>query len=408
MLRPNHCFGRTSLKLFSKSRRTFFTRLVSNLVSRQLPQHEAKAHKIQPQEDLNSTSNSHNPKIVADIPVNGMKPTSAELTIIRAHWDSHSSALSLQTGRFSKTSLCATHGILGRDLRRLDGIHNKLPVILVRDSVLLVALDYLRAIIKHDALLLLESTDMQERVNQHSFLIDLKLRMDQPFEFQILEAMLQRVLADRQEELDKVVPLVEATLASLEKHVHWDKLLSLLNCKRRVQALEERVDALRDCIRELLESDADMSNMYLTDKALYTNNDYDGDFIIRRRPETAHEEVELLLESYLQTAEELARHAHLLSSNISSTEDIVNIGLIGQRNDLLLLELKLGIGTFAASMGGLGTSALGMNLVNGFEGIPGTFFVVIGFLTAVSASAFAVTWRMMLRVLRRSAASHCK
>ena len=225
-------------------------------------------------------------------------------------------------------------------------------MILVRDSVLLVALDYLRAIVKHDALLLLESNDMQERVNQHSFLIDLKLRMDQPFEFQILEAMLQRVLADRQEELDKVVPLVEATLASLEKHVHWDKLLSLLNCKRRVQVLEERVNALRDCIRELLESDADMSNMYLTDKALYPNNDYDGDFIIRHRPETAHEEVELLLESYLKTAEELARHAHLLSSNISSTEDIVNIGLIGQRNDLLLLELKLGIGTFAASMGG--------------------------------------------------------
>lgn len=408
MLRPDHCFRRTGLKLFSRSRRAFLTRLVSNLVSKQLPHGESKGHNIQSQEEPNAMSGSHNPRTIADIPSNGLKPTSAELTIIRAHWDNHSSALSLQTGRFSKTSLCAAHGILGRDLRRLDGIHNKLPVILVRDGVLLVALDYLRAIVKHDDLLLLESTDMQERVSQHSFLIDLKLRMDQPFEFQVLEAMLQRVLADRQDELDKVVPRVEATLASLEKHVHWDKLLSLLNCKRRVQALEERVNALRDCIRELLESDADMSNMYLTDKAIYTSNDYDSDFIARHRPETAHEEVELLLESYLKTAEELARHAHLLSSNISSTEDTVNIGLIGQRNDLLLLELKLGIGTFAASMGGLGTSALGMNLVNGFEGIPGTFFVVIGFLTAVSASAFAVAWRMMLRVLRRSAASTCK
>jgi hypothetical protein len=144
------------------------------LASQQLPQNESKTHKIQHQEESNSVPSSSNPTIVADTPVNGMKPTSAELTIIRAHWDCHSSALSLQTGRFSKTSLCAAHGILGRDLRRLDGIHNKLPVILVRDSVLLVALDYLRAIIKHDALLLLESTDMQERVNQHSFLIDLK------------------------------------------------------------------------------------------------------------------------------------------------------------------------------------------------------------------------------------------
>src|ERR1700733_13147595 len=148
MLRPNHCLNRASLKLFPKSRQAFFTRLVSNLASKQLPQSKPTMHKIQLQEESNAVPSSQTPRISADMPVNGLKPTSAELTIIRAHWDSHSSALSLQMGRFSKTSLCAAHGILGRDLRRLDGIHNKLPVILVRDSALLVALDYLRAIVK--------------------------------------------------------------------------------------------------------------------------------------------------------------------------------------------------------------------------------------------------------------------
>jgi magnesium transporter len=60
-----------------------------------------------------------------------------------------------------------------------------------------------------------------------------------------------------------------------------------------------------------------------------------------------HEEVELMLESYLKTAEELASRTQVLASNMSSTEDIVNISLMGQRNEMLLLELRLGIGTFA-------------------------------------------------------------
>lgn len=332
-------------------------------------------------------------KTIADIRVTVPMTAKNELTLICAEL-APNGTLSLRSGRFSKPALCSAHGLLPRDLRRLDGTlaANQLPVILVRQSALLVNLEFLRAIVKHDGVLLLESSEMHERVAQHAFLIDLRVRSDSPFEFQVLEAMLQCILQSQQTSLDTIATVIEENLQSLERHVHWDRLRILLECKKRARSLQERISGMRDCIAELLESDADMSNMYLTDK----QRQHHG------RPIAAHEEVELLLESYLKTAEELASRVQLLAANIESTEDIVNIGLVGQRNDLLLLELKLGIGTFAASMGGLGASILGMNVANGVEHMPGAFAAVVAALSVVGLTAFAVAWRRMLAVLRRS------
>jgi hypothetical protein len=86
---------------------------------------------------------------------------------------------------------------------------------------------------------------------------------------------------------------------------------------------------------------------------------------------------------------------------MQSTEDIVNIGLVGQRNELLLLELKLGIGTFAASMGGFGASVLGMNLPNHMEHSPYAFGVVLSTLLAGAGTTFAFTWRRLMMLIKK-------
>jgi len=86
---------------------------------------------------------------------------------------------------------------------------------------------------------------------------------------------------------------------------------------------------------------------------------------------------------------------------MQSTEDIVNIGLVGQRNELLLLELKLGIGTFAASMGGFGASVLGMNIPNHMEHNQIAFAAVLTGLLAVAGTTFAVTWRRLMMLVKK-------
>jgi magnesium transporter len=305
--------------------------------------------------------------------------------------------LQVKSGKFPKLSLCMALGLQARDLRKLDGtLKDQLPSILVRESALLINCEYIKAVIKFDGVILFESTEIEERIKQHQFLLDLqsKLRSNPsgPLEFTVIETILQTILQSLQDELDKLAPGVENHLQILEKFVHWDKLKIMLDCKKRVCLFTDRINSIKNCISEVLESDIDMSEMYLTAKKVS---------LAQPRPISAHQEVELLLETYLKIAEEISGRAKRLSNIINSTEDVVNIGLVSQRNELLLLELKLGIGTFAASMGGFGASILGMNLMNGMESSETAFLTVLSGILATATVAFVASWRRMLRLIKK-------
>lgn len=318
-------------------------------------------------------------------------------------------------GRFLKSTLCASHGLLPRDLRKLDGtLRNQLPAILVRHSAILVNLDPIKAIIRSDRVVLFEGLEMQDRLHQHDFVLELQGRLQErevvsaagalPFELQVLEIMLQRTLQVLQDEFAAMLPMVEEHLRAVQAHVHWERLRVLLECKRTVRIFQERVQSVRNCLAELLDSDDDMAGMYLSEKQQQQRQPIKDNVSsdAMQRPISAHEEVELMLESYLKIAEEILSQVQVLGSDMAGTEDIVNIGLVGQRNELLLLELKMGIGTFAAGMGGFGASILGMNLTNHMEHSPIAFGIVLSVLFGVVTSAFALSWRRMLALLRRT------
>lgn len=306
-------------------------------------------------------------------------------------------------GKVPKSQLCSNLGLLPRDLRKLDGtLRDQLPVILVRESSILLNIDPLRAVIKHDGVILFENHQSESRMEQVELIQNLQARLAQasvspraqdivPFEFVVLETILQKCANRLQEEFDTLQPEIEETLKALEKILHWERLKILLVLKKRVNGFQERVNNFRDCLKELLESDSDMSRMYLTEKALLPS-----------RPVQAHEEVELMLESYLKTVEEIASRIQLLSSNMQSTEDIVNIALVGQRNELLLMELRLTIGTFAASLGGFGASVLGMNLPNGLETAPHAFHLILAALLSMAGISGAMLWRRLFRLIRQN------
>jgi magnesium transporter len=338
----------------------------------------------------------------------------------------------MRRGRFSRAYLCSSLGLQPRDLRRLDsvsacnGSRKQLPTLLVRPQTILLSCEFVRAVIRRDRVLFFEgdqgtspagsplerSIEGSKEQILHSLLVrelqgKLKATQSaseasdsaargspaaQPFEFVVIETILQSVLQSLQDEFDLMAPPIESHLTLLERFIHWDRLRTLLECKKRVASFHERITHLRGCLTELLESDADMAAMYLTEGAERREP----------RPSWAHEEMELLLESYLKLAEEIASRVQLLAANIHSTEDIVNIGLVGQRNELLLLELKLGIGTFAASMGGFGAALLGMNLTNGWEAEgSAAFWAVVVTLGSVAMVAFTASWRRMLKLIRK-------
>lgn len=112
---------------------------------------------------------------------------------------------------------------------------------------------------------------------------------------------------------------------------------------------------------------------------------------------TSHDEIELLLETYLKQTDEIANVIGSLRANVRTTEDIVNIILDSQRNSLLLLELQVTMCTLGLTMGAFIASLFGMNLQNHLESHPHAFFV-IGAVT--SSLVFSITL-LFLRRMRK-------
>ncbi|KAJ2811217.1 magnesium ion transporter [Coemansia furcata] len=212
----------------------------------------------------------------------------------------------------------------------------------------------------------------------------------QPFEFRALEAVLISVVGSLQSDEEVLVSLVQNLLAFLEESVDRSKLRELLQYSKRLSRFEQKVLNIRDAIDEVLEQDDDLAAMYLTQKR-------NGN----PRASDDHEDVELMLETYLKQVEEIVNHVENVSSHVRTTEDVVNIILDSQRNSLLLLEIRLTILTVGLSTGTFLSGLFGMNLVNSLESHPDAFFVV----SAIAFTAiFALTvtgLRAMRNVLRK-------
>jgi magnesium transporter len=261
-----------------------------------------------------------------------------------------------------------------------------------------------KAIIKSDLVIFFDSIDHKERLAQRMFIMELQEKLSRrdhpesesglveslPFELRVVESILLSVCIALQQEFDTFVPKIEESLKDLEGRIHWDKLKILLECKKRINHFKNRVDNIRDCIGDVLNSDSDMANMYLTAKSHNIPRDV-----------SAHEEVELLLENYLKMVDEISNRLQEIENNIASTEDIVNIGLVGQRNELLLFELKLTMGTFAAALGSFGASVFGMNLRSHLETHPSGFYITASALSFFCIFVYLKTWSRMYKLIKR-------
>ena len=88
--------------------------------------------------------------------------------------------------------------------------------------------------------------------------------------------------------------LVRQLLADLEENIDRDNLKRLLHYSRRMVAFQSKARYVKQSVDEILESDEDLSAMYLTSRALG-----------RPRALHDHEQLELLLESFVKQVEEI-------------------------------------------------------------------------------------------------------
>ncbi|RPA81734.1 cora-domain-containing protein [Ascobolus immersus RN42] len=318
------------------------------------------------------------------------------------------------SGEYKKSELCTKHGLMPRDLRKLDSTVI-VPHILVRRNSILVNLLHVRALIKSDSVLLFDVYGSTDSYVQSVLMYDLEGKLRQgnkcpngtttsssnssvssnggglPYEFRALEAILISTTAALEDEMRVLQGLVVNLLQELEEDIDRDKLRNLLIYSKKLSTFEQKAKLIRDAIDEILESDEDLADMYLTEKAMGME-----------RPVEEHSEVELLLEAYYKVCDEIVQISGNLVSNIRSTEEVVNIILDANRNSLMLLDLKVSIGTLGLGSGALIASLYGMNVTNFLEESPLAFAGISGFAFVFSAIICGIGLRTLYRTQRLS------
>lgn len=211
-----------------------------------------------------------------------------------------------------------------------------------------------------------------------------------PYELRALETILQHVLFCFTSKLETLYPKLDNTLRTLQKTtttITKDLLTELLQQARDMSEFLSKVEANQRAMHDVLNSDEDLAGMFLTEAATKA----------ALRAIDNHEESELLLETYLRQTEEIATQCRQLLSAKKSTEDILAIALDYQRNSLLVMDVKIAVGTLGVASGSFVASCFGMNLINGLEAWnhPAVFWSVVGAAVVLS---WAVVWRFAKRM----------
>lgn len=261
--------------------------------------------------------------------------------------------------KYPKMQFLREHNLYPRDLRKIDtSTIDVAPQIMVRPpNTILVNLLHIKALIKEDRVMVFDTSTPEIATKLGLFVYDLesklKLPTSSPYEFKALETILINVMGYLEAELKVHIRNCGSILSELEHQVDRKKLQDLLINLKSLQSYYQKALLIKGVLENLLDNDEDLAGMYLTDKSLCQNNDF--------------EELENILEAYYGQCDEFVQHSGSLVNDIKSTEDIVNIILDSNRNALMLFELRVTIYTLGITFATLVPAFYGMNLKNFIE-----------------------------------------
>ncbi|KAG6541962.1 hypothetical protein Mapa_016598 [Marchantia paleacea] len=279
----------------------------------------------------------------------------------------------------SRRQLLRTSGLRLRDLRRVDPslwVTNSAPALLVREQAILLNLGSLRAIATKEDVLIFD----HQSVGARGFIEILipRLAVDKngyvhamPFELEVMESALISRTQRLERALMDVEPRVISLLQVLPFRLTADVLEELRVSKQALVEVGAKAGALRDMLLELLENPQDIRRMTIMGSSCSMRKE-DGDLECtipqeKQVAEDEEEEIEMLLEYYLQRCESCHGQAEKLLSSAKEMEDSIAVNLSSRRLEVSRLELLLQVGTFCAALGALVAGIFGMNLKSYLE-----------------------------------------
>ncbi|OIT38186.1 PREDICTED: magnesium transporter MRS2-4 [Nicotiana attenuata] len=325
---------------------------------------------------------------------------------------------------WDKSAIIKRAGIPARDLRILGPIFSHSSSILARERAMVVNLEFIRAIITAEEVLLLDPlrqevlpfVDQLRQQLPHKILSKVDgtsaeqdnegqfptaghwlsvpeavegLQAELPFEFQVLEIALEVVCTFLDSSVAELERDAYPVLDELAMNVSTKNLEQVRSLKSNLTRLLARVQKVRDEIEHLLDDNEDMAQLYLTRKwiqnqqteahlgtivsnsfipvaphlrRLNSARSRSGSLVSNHFNDNDVEDLEMLLDAYFMQLEGTRNKILSVREYIDDTEDYVNIQLDNQRNELIQLQLTLTIASFAIAMETLIAGWFGMNI----------------------------------------------
>ncbi|CAN6863258.1 hypothetical protein HID58_088463 [Brassica napus] len=306
----------------------------------------------------------------------------------------------ISTRKISRRQLLKSSGLRPRDIRSVDPslfMTNSMPSLLVREHAILLNLGSLRAIAMRDRVLIFD----YNRRGGRAFVDTLMPRINprsmnggpsMPFELEVVESALISRIQRLEQRLMDIEPRVQVLLEVLPNRLTADILEELRISKQRLVELGSRAGALRQMLLDLLEDPHEIRRICIMGRNCTLrrgNDDMECSLPLDKQiAEEEEEEIEMLLENYLQRCESCHGQAERLLDSAKEMEDSIAVNLSSRRLEVSRFELLLQVGTFCVAAGALVAGIFGMNLKSYLEEQPFAFWLTTGGIILGAAVGF--------------------
>ncbi|KAG0451354.1 hypothetical protein HPP92_026475 [Vanilla planifolia] len=303
----------------------------------------------------------------------------------------------------SRRQLLKSSGLRTRDLRSVDPslfLINSAPSLLVREHALLLNFGSLRAIAMRDRVLLFD----HQRRGASAFLRSLLPRLalsSIPFELEVIEAALISRIQRLEQRLVAIEPRVAQLLDLLPSRLTAEVLEELRLSKQSLVELGSRAGALKQMLFDLLDDPHEIRRICLmgrTGCVLRRGEDARIECSTPSEKQVAEEEeeeIEMLLENYLQRCESCHWQAERLLDAAREMEDSIAVNLSSRRLEVSRVELLLQVGTFCVAVGALVAGIFGMNLKSFLEEHVFAFWLTTAGIVVGATAAFFVMYHYL-------------